>query len=169
VATLHSVGNVAGAGYAVSNEVGLASITIKLARVALLSPALIFFNYLVNRHQAKHWREHFNLPLVFMELYGHNCAQLLGAIPFFFPWCDGSTRQSGAYHRYGSHRPEGKFQTALPIGSARHRLWANHVCRPDYHHGCIDVVGIKAYKKARSWNCSVSVDPARAVVEDLPC
>lgn len=60
--TLHSVGNVAGAGYAVSNEVGLASITIKLARVAMLSPALIFFNYLVNRHQAKHWREHFNLP-----------------------------------------------------------------------------------------------------------
>ena len=53
--TLHSVGNVVGAGYTISNEVGEAAITIKLARVALLSPALIFFNYLVNRHQAAHW------------------------------------------------------------------------------------------------------------------
>jgi uncharacterized integral membrane protein (TIGR00698 family) len=60
--TLHSVGNVAGAGYAVSNDVGLAAITIKLARVAMLSPALIFFNYLVNRHEAKSWQEHFKLP-----------------------------------------------------------------------------------------------------------
>jgi len=60
--TLHSVGNVAGSGYVISNEVGEAAITIKLARVALLSPGLIFFNYLVNRHNVKHWKEHFSLP-----------------------------------------------------------------------------------------------------------
>lgn len=60
--TLHSVGNVVGAGYSINNEVGEAAITIKLARVALLSPALIFFNYLVNRHQVAHWKEHFSLP-----------------------------------------------------------------------------------------------------------
>jgi uncharacterized integral membrane protein (TIGR00698 family) len=61
-ASLHSVGNVAGAGYGMSDEVGKISITIKLARVALLSPALIFFNYLVNRNNVKNWRDHFKLP-----------------------------------------------------------------------------------------------------------
>jgi uncharacterized integral membrane protein (TIGR00698 family) len=61
-ASLHSVGNVAGAGYGMSDEVGEISITIKLARVALLSPALIFFNYLVNRNNVKNWRDHFKLP-----------------------------------------------------------------------------------------------------------
>jgi uncharacterized integral membrane protein (TIGR00698 family) len=60
--TLHSVGNVAGAGYSVSESVGEMSITIKLARVAMLSPALIFFNYLVNRNNVKNWKEHFKLP-----------------------------------------------------------------------------------------------------------
>jgi uncharacterized integral membrane protein (TIGR00698 family) len=61
-ASLHSVGNVAGAGFGISDEVGEISITIKLARVAMLSPALIFFNYLVNRNNVKNWRDHFNLP-----------------------------------------------------------------------------------------------------------
>lgn len=60
--SLHSVGNVVGAGYAISDEVGEMSLTIKLARVALLSPALIFFNFLVNRGKAKSWKEHFILP-----------------------------------------------------------------------------------------------------------
>lgn len=60
--TLHSVGNVAGAGYLISNEVGEAAITIKLARVALLSPALIFFNFLVNKDEVKSWKEYFSLP-----------------------------------------------------------------------------------------------------------
>ncbi len=60
--TLHSVGNVAGAGYSLSKEIGEASITIKLARVALLSPALILFSYLVNRNNVKNWKEHFRLP-----------------------------------------------------------------------------------------------------------
>lgn len=59
---LHSVGNVAGAGYAINNDVGIAAITIKLARVALLSPALVFFNYLVNRKNVSNWKEHFRLP-----------------------------------------------------------------------------------------------------------
>lgn len=60
--TLHSVGNVVGAGYAISPEAGEAATTIKLARVALLSPALILFNYLVNRGQVLRWQEHFRLP-----------------------------------------------------------------------------------------------------------
>lgn len=61
--SLHAVGNVAGAGYALSEETGQLAITVKLARVALLSPAVIFFSYLINRKEAKNWKEHFNLPL----------------------------------------------------------------------------------------------------------
>ena len=60
--TLHSVGNVAGAGYSISNEVGEAAITFKLARVALLSPALIFFNFLVNKNKGTHLKTFFTLP-----------------------------------------------------------------------------------------------------------
>jgi uncharacterized integral membrane protein (TIGR00698 family) len=40
--SLHSVGNVLGAGYALSDEIGQTSLTVKMARVALLSPALLF-------------------------------------------------------------------------------------------------------------------------------
>jgi uncharacterized integral membrane protein (TIGR00698 family) len=47
--TLHGVSNVAGAGYAINEVVGDLAITIKLGRVALLAPALIFFNFLINR------------------------------------------------------------------------------------------------------------------------
>jgi len=57
--TLHSVGNVAGSGY-----------TIRLARVALLSPALIFFNYLVNKDNVKNWKEHFRLPWYLWSFIG---------------------------------------------------------------------------------------------------
>ncbi len=60
--TLHSVGNVAGSAYAISNEVGEVAITVKLARVALLSPALIFFSFLVNRNTSKRWTDYFILP-----------------------------------------------------------------------------------------------------------
>jgi uncharacterized integral membrane protein (TIGR00698 family) len=60
--SLHSVGNVVGAGYAVGDGVGEAATTIKLARVAMLSPALILFNLLVDRGESKGWREHLRLP-----------------------------------------------------------------------------------------------------------
>ncbi|MDZ4667461.1 MAG: putative sulfate exporter family transporter [bacterium] len=78
--TLHSVGNVAGAGYSMSKDVGEAAITIKLARVALLSPALIFFNYLVNKDQVKHWKEHFKLP---WYLWGFIVITLLSSVVNF--------------------------------------------------------------------------------------
>jgi uncharacterized membrane protein YadS len=60
--SLHSVGNVAGSGYSISTEVGEAAITFKLARVALLSPALIFFKMLIHRRENSHWKQHFTLP-----------------------------------------------------------------------------------------------------------
>mgnify|MGYP002396382518 CR=1 FL=1 len=47
--SLHSVGNVAGAGYGLENDVGDLAITVKMARVALLSPAVIFFLFLIGR------------------------------------------------------------------------------------------------------------------------
>lgn len=61
-ATLHSVGNVAGAGYGLSDLTGETAIAIKLARVALLSPAVIFFTYLVNNDTQKSWKDYLNLP-----------------------------------------------------------------------------------------------------------
>jgi uncharacterized integral membrane protein (TIGR00698 family) len=60
--SLHSVGNVAGAGYGISKAVGDTAITVKLARVALLTPYLILFKYLLNRNSTANWREHFKLP-----------------------------------------------------------------------------------------------------------
>ncbi|MCB0442974.1 MAG: putative sulfate exporter family transporter [Flavobacterium sp.] len=60
--TLHSVGNVAGAAFSISPEIGEQSITIKLARVALLSPGLIFFSYLTQDNKGKNWKNYFQLP-----------------------------------------------------------------------------------------------------------
>ncbi|MDP2160863.1 MAG: putative sulfate exporter family transporter [Flavobacterium sp.] len=60
--SLHSVGNVAGAGYAMSSEIGEQALTIKLARVALLSPGLIFFSYLTQKNTGKNWKHYFQLP-----------------------------------------------------------------------------------------------------------
>lgn len=44
--SLHSVGNVAGAGFTIGKEAGDIAITVKLARVALLTPGLIYLNFL---------------------------------------------------------------------------------------------------------------------------
>ncbi len=47
--SLHGVSNVAGAGYAINEHIGDLAITIKLGRVALLAPAMIFFNFIINK------------------------------------------------------------------------------------------------------------------------
>ncbi len=60
--SLHSVGNVAGAGFAMGKEIGDTAITVKLVRVALLTPGLIFMNFLINRKTAVSWKDHFKLP-----------------------------------------------------------------------------------------------------------
>jgi uncharacterized membrane protein YadS len=75
---------VAGSGYALSNAVGEAAVTIKLARVALLSPALMFFNYLVNRHKAKSWVEHFMLPWYLWGFIGITVFSSLVSLPVVF-------------------------------------------------------------------------------------
>jgi len=61
-ATLHSVGNVAGAGYGLEKLVGETALTIKLARVAMLSPAVIFYSYLITKSESKNWKDYLKLP-----------------------------------------------------------------------------------------------------------
>lgn len=60
--TLHAVANVAGAGYAISDSVGSAAITVKMIRVAFLSPMVILFGFLANRNPEKSWRQQLKLP-----------------------------------------------------------------------------------------------------------
>jgi uncharacterized integral membrane protein (TIGR00698 family) len=51
-ASLHSVANVAGAAFSLDQAVGETALTIKLARVAMLSPGLIFMNWLLRRKES---------------------------------------------------------------------------------------------------------------------
>jgi len=60
-ASLHSVGNVAGAGFSVSEDVGQLALVYKMARVALLSPALLFMVWLDAR-KTEEGRLKFQLP-----------------------------------------------------------------------------------------------------------
>jgi uncharacterized integral membrane protein (TIGR00698 family) len=62
-AGLHSVGNVAGAGFMMTDSIGEQALTIKMARVALLSPAIILFNIMAQTGGKKKsvW-SHFKLP-----------------------------------------------------------------------------------------------------------
>lgn len=50
-ASLHAVGNVAGAGFALSDSIGEMAVTIKLGRVALLTPALLLFGASFNQKE----------------------------------------------------------------------------------------------------------------------
>ncbi len=62
-ASLHSVGNVMGAGFGMDNPtIGENALTIKMARVALLTPAIIFFNILVQAGKKRSLASYFKLP-----------------------------------------------------------------------------------------------------------
>ena len=77
---LHSVGNVAGAAFAMGPEIGEAALTVKLSRVALLTPALIFFNLLVNRGEGN-WTQRLKLPWYIIAFIGITIFNSLMAIP----------------------------------------------------------------------------------------
>jgi uncharacterized integral membrane protein (TIGR00698 family) len=66
--TLHGVSNVAGAGYAMNEAIGDLALTIKLGRVALLAPALIFFNFLINKQASV--KENLKLPYYIVGFIG---------------------------------------------------------------------------------------------------
>lgn len=61
--TLHAVGNVAGAGYAMNDLIGDSALSIKMLRVALLSPMVILFGFVVNRQNESAKKASFQLPL----------------------------------------------------------------------------------------------------------
>lgn len=60
--SLHSVGNVAGAAYGMSEEIGQTAITIKLARVAILPLGVIVFNAILHKGQQLSFKQHLKLP-----------------------------------------------------------------------------------------------------------
>jgi uncharacterized integral membrane protein (TIGR00698 family) len=59
---LHSVGNVAGAGFGMSEEIGKTAITIKLARVAMLPLAVIVYSFILKSGDNLTWKQHLKLP-----------------------------------------------------------------------------------------------------------
>lgn len=61
-ASLHSVGNVAGAGFAMNEAVGEMAVTIKLGRVALLTPALLIFTQFTGKANKTSTKDKFKLP-----------------------------------------------------------------------------------------------------------
>jgi len=61
--TLHAVGNVAGAGYAMNDLIGDTAISIKMVRVALLSPMVILYGYFANRQKGTNKKASFKLPI----------------------------------------------------------------------------------------------------------
>ena len=61
-ASLHSVGNVAGAGFAMSESVGEMAVTVKLGRVALLTPALLIFGHFTSKKSSSQTKKKLNLP-----------------------------------------------------------------------------------------------------------
>jgi uncharacterized integral membrane protein (TIGR00698 family) len=60
-ASLHSAGNVAGAGFVVNETVGELAITVKMGRIALLTPALFVFQWFVGKQQTE-VKTSFKLP-----------------------------------------------------------------------------------------------------------
>jgi uncharacterized integral membrane protein (TIGR00698 family) len=61
-ASLHSVGNVAGAGFAMSESIGEMAVTVKLGRVALLTPALLIFGHFTSKKSSSQTKKKLNLP-----------------------------------------------------------------------------------------------------------
>jgi uncharacterized integral membrane protein (TIGR00698 family) len=61
-ASLHAVGNVAGAGFAVSDAVGEMAVAVKLGRIALLTPALIIFLLFIGKEQGQVSDQKLKLP-----------------------------------------------------------------------------------------------------------
>lgn len=61
--SLHAVGNVAGAGYAISDSIGETAVAVKMVRVALLSPMVIFYSYFVNKGKGDGSKTSFKLPI----------------------------------------------------------------------------------------------------------
>lgn len=60
--SLHAVGHVVGGAFGLSDTIGEQALTIKMARVALLGPAIIFFNLMTNHKQKSSILQKLSLP-----------------------------------------------------------------------------------------------------------
>lgn len=89
-ASLHAVGNVAGAAFAMDDASGEYALTVKLARVALLSPALIIYGIILREksnastNDGTHknvWYRHLNLPLYLWLFIAAGVVNSTGIIP----------------------------------------------------------------------------------------
>lgn len=79
--SLHSVGNVAGAAYSMGNEIGETAITIKMARVAMLSPVLILFSFFAGKGSGEGVRSKIKLPWYLLAFIGITVLNSLVSIP----------------------------------------------------------------------------------------
>jgi uncharacterized integral membrane protein (TIGR00698 family) len=61
--SLHSVGHVAGAAALLDEEARNVAISVKLVRVAMLTPALILFSNIINSKQNEETKYSFKLPI----------------------------------------------------------------------------------------------------------
>lgn len=86
-ASLHSVGNVAGAGFSMSEQVGQLALVYKMARVALLSPALLLMVWLDARKTAGQAFK-FQLPWYLVAFL------LISILVSFFPLSDSLVKSS---------------------------------------------------------------------------
>lgn len=82
-ASLHAVANVAGAAFSMDDLSGDYALTVKMARVALLSPALIIFGFILRGKDTEDgpWYKHLNLPLYLWFFVGASALSSLGWIP----------------------------------------------------------------------------------------
>lgn len=60
--SLHGVGNVAGAGFSMSDTIGNMAVTVKLGRVALLTPALLIFGHFTAKYEEVKTKRKLSLP-----------------------------------------------------------------------------------------------------------
>lgn len=82
-ANLQSVGNVAGAGYGLSQEIGDAALTVKMARVALLTPAVILFSFMISKTEKSESEKSvpFKLPYYLLLFIGITIINSIFTIP----------------------------------------------------------------------------------------
>ena len=81
-ASLHSVGNVAGAGFAMSESIGEMAVTIKLGRVAMLTPALLIFGYFTSTTDDSGIKTKLRLPWYLVTFIA---VSILGSFIHFSP------------------------------------------------------------------------------------
>ena len=81
-ASLHSVGNVAGAGFAISESIGEMAVTIKLGRVAMLTPALLIFGYFTSTTNDSGIKTKLRLPWYLITFIA---VSILGSFIHFSP------------------------------------------------------------------------------------